>query len=215
MNLRKYVNRLFSFGKVKIDTHSIYQGHLNVTYRGIPAWKCPFDYVIYQMIVTELKPDLIIELGTNFGGGALYLADLMEIMGHGIIHTIDIEDKVDSLVSNHPRVRIFTDGWEGYEYVPTEDWDRVLVIDDASHTYRETLAALKKFSPLVTVGSYFIVEDGIIQHLGMGRRYSGGPLRAIKEFLNSTEDYIVDRRWCDFFGQNATFNMDGYLKKVQ
>lgn len=216
MNLRKYINRLFHVGRIRFGTYSIYQGHLNITYRGVPAWKCPFDYVIYQMIITELKPDLVIELGTNMGGGALYLADLMEMMGHGRIHTIDIEDKAyNDLMRDHPRIERFVDGWENYEFVESDKRDTVLIIDDASHTYQDTLAALRKFSSLVTVGSYYIVEDGIIQHLGMGRQYNGGPLRAIKEFLNSTDEYIIDRQWCDLFGKNATFNVDGYLKRIK
>jgi cephalosporin hydroxylase len=168
------------------------------------------------MIITELKPDLVIELGTNMGGGALYLADLMEMMGHGRIHTIDIEDKAyNDLMRDHPRIERFVDGWENYEFVESDKRDTVLIIDDASHTYQDTLAALRKFSSLVTVGSYYIVEDGIIQHLGMGRQYDGGPLRAIEEFLNSTDEYIIDRQWCDLFGKNATFNVDGYLKRIK
>ena len=47
--------------KIKFDVHSIYVGHHKVSYRGINAIKCPFDYVIYQMILFEVKPDLVID----------------------------------------------------------------------------------------------------------------------------------------------------------
>ena len=50
------------------DINTISKGHHNVTYRGIKTIKCPFDYVIYQMMIFDLKPDLIIEVGTNHGG---------------------------------------------------------------------------------------------------------------------------------------------------
>ena len=46
------------------------------------------------MIINEVKPDLIIEIGTHYGGTSLYMADLLEINGNGIIHTIDITDYV-------------------------------------------------------------------------------------------------------------------------
>ncbi len=49
------------FGKnvpVKFDVNSLYNGHHLITYRGVKAIKCPFDYVIYQMMIFDLKPDL-------------------------------------------------------------------------------------------------------------------------------------------------------------
>ena len=67
------------------------------------------------MIVSEVKPDLIIEVGTRIGGGAYYLADLLENLGNGIVHTIDIVDEVDSIVKKHNRIKFFTDGWENYD----------------------------------------------------------------------------------------------------
>jgi glycosyltransferase involved in cell wall biosynthesis/cephalosporin hydroxylase/tetratricopeptide (TPR) repeat protein/cyclopropane fatty-acyl-phospholipid synthase-like methyltransferase len=199
--------------KVNFDLQSIYKGHHQVTYRGINALRCPFDYVIYQMIVTEIRPDLIIEIGTNMGGGALYLADLLDNIDHGVVHTIDIKKQSDRIISQHPRIRLFTDGWENYDTEQAKQFSKVLVIEDSSHTYENTLRVLHKFASVVTPESYFIVEDGIINELGMENDYNGGPLRAVREFLVSTKEFEIDRRWCDFFGENATFNVNGYLKK--
>ena len=66
---------------VSFNLLSVHEGHLRVTYRGVPALKCPFDYVLYQMLFMSLKPDLVIEIGTYKGGAALYYADLLEIIG--------------------------------------------------------------------------------------------------------------------------------------
>ena len=90
-----------------------------------------------------------------------------------------------------------------------------MIIEDASHTYEDTIGALNKFHELVSLDSYFIIEDGIINELGLEKKYQGGPLRAIREFLPNHPDYIVDRKWCDMFGKNATFNVNGYLKKIK
>ena len=130
----------------------------------MPAKKCPFDYVLYQMMITEIKPDLIIEIGTNKGGSALYLADLLELNGQGEIHTIDLpENKADPLLHSHPRIKDFKEGYSGYDTGNLSKYNKViLVIEDGSHMYEDVLAALEKFSPFVTNGSYFIVEDGII-----------------------------------------------------
>ncbi len=201
--------------KVKITVKSIYHGHFLITYRGVRAMRCPFDYVIYQMIISDIKPDLVIEIGTNIGGGALYLADLMDNLGHGIVHTIDIKKQVDERVVEHPRIKLFTNGFENYDIEQTKRYEKILVIDDASHVYEDVLKTLYKFAPIVTLGSYLIVEDGIINELGMKKQFHGGPLKAVNEFLKENKDFIIDRYWCDLFGKNATFNVNGYLKRIR
>jgi len=209
------IKNLFSDSNVSFNLTTVDKGHHKVTYRGVKTIKCPFDFVIYQMIIFEVKPDLIIEIGTNNGGSALYLADLLNINGKGEIHTIDIENKIDPLVLAHPRIKFFGNGYAGYDIESAKKHETVLIIEDASHMYKDSLNALHKFSDLVTVGSYFIVEDGIVDALGMSRKFEGGPLKAIKEFMKENSNYIIDRKWCDLFGKNATFNVDGYLKRIK
>jgi len=194
---------------------SIEKGHLNTTYRGVPMHKCPFDFVIYQMIINELKPDLIIEIGTYKGGGALYYADLLDIIGKGEVHTINIFDDVEDLqIINNPRIKRFIEGYQNYDLNLAKGFEKILVIDDGSHHAHEVLEAFKKFNSLVTLNSYYIIEDGVLSDLGYNPSYSGGPLQVMDEIINSTKNFIVDRKWCDFYGDNATFNPNGYLKKI-
>jgi cephalosporin hydroxylase len=201
--------------RIEFNVKTITEGHHKVSYRGVKAIRCPFDYVLYQMILHEVQPDLIIEIGTNAGGGALYLADLMDKIGHGVIHTIDIVDMVKSdLVINHPRIIRFQGGFQNYDIKNAEGFNKILVIDDGSHLYENVLESLFKFKDLVSIGSYFIVEDGIISELNLPE-YHGGPTRAIGEFIEKTNEFIIDRKWCDFFGKNATFNINGFLKKIK
>ncbi len=211
---------MFNFKKKKIDTvsfnvKSICDGHHNVSYRGVKAIRCPFDYVVYQMILFEIKPDLVIEIGTNKGGGALYIADILDIIGKGVIHTIDIQDICEELPKQHPRIIRFLNGWEGYNLDNTKGFKSILIIEDGSHLYEHTKGILEKFASVVTKNSYFIVEDSIINELGLTKEYNGGPLKAIHEFLEVNTDYVIDRKWCDFFGKNATFNVNGYLRKIK
>jgi cephalosporin hydroxylase len=192
-----------------------YEGHYNITYQGIPCLKCPNDYVIYQMIINEVQPDLIVEIGTNNGGSALYMAHLLDVLANGVIHTIDIDDRSEELAKQHPRIKFFHNGWEDYDLSITKEFKKILVIEDSSHHYENTLNAIEKFSPLVTVGSYLIVEDGIIDEIGMSDHFQGGPIKAIKEFLPKHPEYIIDENWINMFGKNSTFNVMGYLKKVK
>lgn len=194
---------------------TIFNGVMRTTYRGILALKCPFDYVIYQMMICEVSPDLVIEIGTNNGGSTLYIADLLKNIGKGMVHSIDITNRLanDTLL-RYKNVRLFADGWEQYDIAEAKQAQKIIVIEDSTHTYENTLQVLRKFAPLVSNNSYFIVEDGIVDELNMAKDYNGGPLAAIKTFMAENEHFIIDRKWCDFYGDNATFNVNGYLKRV-
>lgn len=67
---------------------------------------------------------------------------------------------------------------------------------------------------MVTLNSYFIIEDGALIHLGLDKEYSGGPVRVIENFMMENNQFIIDRKWCDFFGYNTTFNTNGFLKRI-
>jgi cephalosporin hydroxylase len=168
------------------------------------------------MIIDEVKPDLIIEIGTHFGGNSLYLADLLQLRNRGILHTIDVNEYGDlSKLDSHPRIKRFLGGYENYDLSQISEFENVLIIDDGSHQYRDVLNSLRKFNEFVTMNSYFIVEDGVLSELGYEKNYEGGPLRAIEEFLDENKDFAIEEKWINFFGKNATFNPKGYLKKIR
>ena len=211
-----FSNKIVNYtDKVHFDTDTIEQGHHKLFYKDVPIIKCPFDYVIYQMILWEVKPDLIIEIGTNRGGSALYFADILDLVGHGEIHTIDIEDIVYTEAKNHKRIKFFTSGYENYDLKNTQGFNAILIIEDGSHIYEDVKGCLNKFNAVVTKNSYFIIEDGIIDKLGWKNEYYGGPNKAIKEFMSENDSYIIDRKWCDLFGTNATFNTYVYACTVR
>jgi len=191
-------------------------GHHNFEYNGLKSLKCPFDYLNYQMIIDEVKPDLIVEIGTHFGGNSLYLADLLQLRNKGVLHTIDVNEYGDlTKLDTHPRIKRFLGGYENYDLNQIMGFENVLIIDDGSHQYRDVLNTLNKFSKFVTINSYFIVEDGVLSELGYEESHEGGPLRAIEEFLKENKNFIIDEKWINFFGKNATFNPKGYLKKIR
>ena len=131
-----------------------------------------------------------------------------------MVHTIDIEDRTPQEVKEHPRIKRFLHGWQGYDLKNAEGFNTILIIEDGSHTYEDTIGALTKLHHLVTPGSYLIVEDGIVSALGVDYQFNGGPLKAIREFLVSHTNFENDSQFSHMFGTNATFNVNGYLKKV-
>ena len=53
------------------------------TWLGAQALKNPLDLWIYQEIMVETRPELIVETGTYRGGSALFLASMCDLLGRG------------------------------------------------------------------------------------------------------------------------------------
>lgn len=185
------------------------------TYFGVPALKNPNDFWIYQEIIYELKPDVIIEIGNHYGGGALALAHLCDLMGKGKVIGLDISHElVHETVRAHPRVTLIEgDACASLDKVTglIGDPDQVLIIEDSSHTYENTLNVLRTFNSLIKPGGYFIVEDGICYHgLDLGPR--PGPYEAIEAFVAENRSFEIDRDKEDFL---ITWNPKGFLRRVR
>ena len=174
------------------------------------------------MIINEIRPDLIIEIGTNYGGSCLYLGDILNNIGKGMVHTVDIQDETflsnseekRGLINRHPRIQRFLGGYQEYNLDYASSFKKIMLIDDGSHNYNDVLSVMNKFKDLISEDSYMIVEDGTVNWMGIEKNYDGGPLRAIEEFLPQNPQFEIDRKWCDFYGYNVTFNPNGYLKKI-
>src|SRR3989442_15983052 len=72
----------------------------------VPCFKCPSDLWIYQEIIAEIQPDLIIETGKHMGGSALFMAHMLDIVGKGEIIKINVVKK--SRRTDHPRIKYVT-----------------------------------------------------------------------------------------------------------
>jgi len=74
----------------------------NTFFLGVPIAKCPLDLWVYQEIINEVRPDLIVETGTAHGGSALYMATLCDLVGRGRVVSVDIVARAG--LPQHPRV---------------------------------------------------------------------------------------------------------------
>jgi cephalosporin hydroxylase len=184
------------------------------TYLGVRAIKNPMDFWVYQEIIWRVKPEVIVEVGTCYGGGTLALAHLQDIMDLGRVITVDVDhSQVAAQVLEHPRITAITgDACESFAAVKELIGDSapVLVIEDSSHTYENTLNVLRKYHTLVTADSYLIVEDSDLNH-GVPSGIKPGPYEAIETFMNENDDFAVDRSMEAFI---ATSNPKGYLRRT-
>ncbi|PZR77124.1 MAG: hypothetical protein DLM73_00415 [Chthoniobacterales bacterium] len=185
------------------------------TYFGIPAIKSPLDFWIYQELICSILPDVVVEIGNFRGGTLLALAHWFDALGSGRVIGIDCDQKeIAAAVRAHPRITLIEgDAVENFSRVREEVGSntRVLVIEDSSHTFENTLAILKAYSDLVSPGSYFIVEDGICHH-GLEVGPSPGPYEAITDFMCGNTAFVIDRA-CEAF--LLTWNPRGFLRRVE
>src|SRR5438105_396325 len=72
-------------------------------WHGVKLWKSPSDLWLYQELICEVRPALLIETGTAFGGSALFFAHQFDQIGHGRVLSIDI-NKVKPDYPQHPRI---------------------------------------------------------------------------------------------------------------
>lgn len=180
---------------------------------GVPALKCPLDLFVYQEILWATRPAVIVETGTAAGGSALYLASLCELLGQGEVITVDI---VDACPVQHPRITRLI-GSSTDPTVVAQVRERVagrpaLVILDSDHARDHVRDELSAYSDLVPVGGYLIVEDSNIHGHPVGWQYGPGPTEAIREFLRTRDDFVIDQQ-CE--RHLLTLNPGGYLRRVQ
>ena len=173
------------------------------------------DFWVYQEIIFALRPDVVIDIGNHYGGSLLAYAHWLDHMGHGRLIGVDIDhDVIADAVRRHPRVTLVTgDACEQFGEVRklVRDEDTVLIIDDSAHTYDNTLNVLRTYGGLVSVGSYFIVEDSNCHH-GIDIGPKPGAYEAIADFLKDHPEYESDRSRESFF---ITWNPMGYLRRQE
>lgn len=200
----------------KSTLHSIQTASHNYAYRGIPMIKNPFDFALYPLLLWQIKPKTIIEIGSKDGGSAVWFGDLLDnfnIDGH--IYSLDI---VKVTQYNHPRVTFLEGDGRNLDqsFSPqffTQLPRPLLVIEDADHTYETSYAVLNFFDQYLEPDEYIVIEDGIISDLIADPTYNTGPHRALRQFLTENHHYEIDHHFCDFFGYNLTWCTNGFLQK--
>lgn len=202
--------------------------HQQQTFLGARFGQNPLDAHVIQEILSDVKPDLIIETGTNSGGSALFYAFLMMAINPACrIVTIDIMDITHWATKFKVQVRdprsfsfwkervtaIVEPREKGGSTSPSvvaqvrsmaRGKARVLVILDSCHDYACVKAEIEAFSPLVTFDSYLIVEDT--------DKFGNGAGKAIREFVAAhPKKWKVDKtREYQFLTEHT----DGYVQRA-
>ena len=180
----------------------------------VPCIQCPLDLWVYQEIITETRPDLVVETGTLFGGTSLFLAHTLDAVGNGSVISIDLEDLPRPA---HPRIEYAAGSSTDSELVHRlladrrPDETRMVILDSAHHA-EHVLREMKLFAPFVTLGSYLIVTDSNTNGHPVFPDFGPGPFEAVGQFLGECEEFHIDATRQKHL---LTFNPNGYLKRVR
>ncbi len=171
-------------------------------WRGLPLFKTVYDFAIVPMLIWELRPATIIEVGSGSGASALWMADLLQVFDiEGSVVSLDIKPPEAS----HPKVRFVGGDCDRIaEALPVMEllglghpW---LVVEDA---HVNVLGVLRHLHQQMRSGDYLIVEDSAIKG------------EALVRFLAETRDaYRLDTHYADFFGRNATAARDSIFRRA-
>lgn len=201
----------------------------NFSWMGRPIIQYPQDILAMQEIIWEIKPDIIIETGVAHGGSVIYYASLLELIGKGEVVGIDVDIRQHNrnAIENHQmikRINLIEGSSISEQTIQQvkkllEGKQKVIVVLDSNHTHDHVLEELKLYAPLVSVGSYIVVFDTIVEDLPdnylPGRLWSKGnnPKTAVHEFLKNNNEFEIDTTLNNKLLVSVA--PDGYLKRVK
>ena len=186
----------------------------HVHYRGVPTWKNVLDLWVYQEIIWETAVEVVIEIGARHGGTTLWLSDLLRNFRKetATVVSIDLERPARELP---PNVHFIC----GDSIAPATVNEaravaagrKTLVLADGDHAADHVLQEIRLYAPLISEGSYFIAEDGIVDVMDW-KEYTPGPMIAAQRFLAENDEFELDRSREKFL---LTYAPGGFLKRIR
>ena len=175
--------------------------HGPISWKGRPMMRTVWDFALSSIMIEEIRPRTIIELGTAAGGSAVWYADLQRMLGlTPSVTTVDL----DPPALDHEGVTVLRGDTHAIARVLPHDmmaeWPHPLLLIEDAHENID--GVLEHFDAMLTRGDYVTVED-IDAEQALGAFLLRHPGR-----------YLVDARYTDYFGHNATCCADQILCRM-
>jgi cephalosporin hydroxylase len=171
-------------------------------WKGMAVFKTVFDFSIYPMLLWEVKPQTIIELGSGTGASAIWFADLMKIFKLPC-HVFSVDLKTPELK------------YEGVSFIHGDCWSIEKVFDEdflrnAPHPWLfiedahvNVIGVFDYFHQYLMAHDYVVIEDSVIKQNEIG------------ELMNKYDRYYrIDTYYTDFYGRNATCSHDSIFIRL-
>ena len=202
-------------GRLFLNHITDYKYCYNYTWMGRPIILYPQDIISLQELIMEIKPVLIIETGIAHGGSLIFSASMLELLDvmepvngpSREVLGIDIEIRPHNraAIEAHSMFRRITmlEGSSTDSKLMSQVKDIahrhnvIMVLLDSCHTEEHVLKEMMLYGPLVSMGSYLVVYDTIVE-LGddecRNRPWGKGnnPYTAVRKYMAEHDDFVVD-----------------------
>jgi cephalosporin hydroxylase len=195
--------------------------------------KFPEDLRTYEHLLWLARPNVVIEVGSYWGGSALWFRDRLRVLqSYGRIDN-HLVISIDVYTGNARRSvgAVDPDFSNSIRFVEADVRDpnlpaaiarmlprraRCMVVEDSGHTYETTMAALEGFSRFVPVGGWFVVEDGCVdvEEMRADPSWERGVQPAMNDWLRTEDGSKFEvRRDVELYGLSGHPN--GYLTRIR
>jgi len=197
------------------------------TWKGVLLEKDPMQIAAYPMLINELQPKTIIELGALKGGSAIWLADQLEFFGiEGKVYSVDNDlSQLDEKAKTDSRINFLEGDCREISAVLHSEllvslphpW---LVIEDV---HENLVGILEHFhNNGLQTGDYLIIED---TNKFMWEVWSDWEDQELVErgvcklgdlrhwLMNNKDEYLIDTYYQDMYGYNSSKNWNSMLRK--
>ena len=218
---------LLKAGKEWAKTCSVNKLMYEIEWLGVPVIQTPEDIVLMQEVIFKVQPDVIIECGIAHGGGMIFEASLLEILGKGKVIGIDVDIREHNrkVLEAHPLIKRI-EMIQGSSIAPEviEEVKKripagavVLAFLDSDHTKPHVLKELELYQQFIPVGSYLVAMDTMSSEWAKAgitdpKFADNGPAEAVIEFFKTNDNFVIDKEFNKLYSSHC---QDGYLKRVK
>jgi len=201
---------------------------------GRPIIQLPEDMVRTQEVIFKIKPDVIIETGVAHGGSLIFYASLCKAMERGRIVGVDIEIRPHNrkAIEEHflfPYITLIEGSSVDVGVIAkvqeqVKANEKVMVLLDSNHSYDHVLDELRAYSSMVSLDSYIVATDGIMESLVGAPRSSpdwgrNNPKKAAEHFVDENTNFVIEEPVFHFneglITERVTYWPSAFIKRIK
>jgi cephalosporin hydroxylase len=212
------------------DTKYVY----SFAWFGRPMIQLPEDMMRIQEVIYNVQPDVLIETGVAHGGSLIFYAGLFKAMEKGRVVGVDIEIRpynrvaIEShFLSNYitliERSSTANETISDIAALVKKD-ETVMVVLDSNHSYDHVLEELRLYSQFVSIGSYIVATDGVMEYVVGAPRTSpdwitNNPKKAAEDFVRENSNFVIEEPAFPFneglITERVTYWPSAYIKRIR
>lgn len=212
------------------DTKYVY----SFAWLGRPIIQLPEDMIRIQEVIFDIKPDVIIETGVAHGGSLIFYATLCKATEKGKVIGIDIEIRPHNrkAIEEHflfPYITLIEGSSVDKVVIDSvrkevKATDKTLILLDSNHTYEHVLNELRSYAEFVSVGSYIVATDGVMEYLVEAPRSNpdwgmNNPKKAAEQFVKENENFIIEEPKFQFnegaISDRVTYWPSAFVRRIK